>query len=314
MFESCEELTSRLSATGYFIDPVMTKVVYLAAKMQKPLLLEGPAGSGKTQLAVSVAKAAGTHIERLQCYRGVTEDQAIGRFDEGLQRLYMEFARGEHADWQSVQASLKGRDFFRAGPLMRALECERPCVLLIDELDKVDEGFDAQAFKRACSCFGLGRYLYRFGETRVRLKSCGEPVAIPTLPEWALPPGMTMAQANGLAGDTRGPVDQRLTAEIEGFRATLGKPIYAEILRRAGHSADARTIPNAERQKQTVEWMQAAARGFERLRHLAEMAGDAQFFAATERFKIASVTELPSLAALKQLVEELESLANQQVA
>jgi MoxR-like ATPase len=71
----------------------MIKVVYLAARMQKPLLLEGPAGSGKTQLAVSVAKAAGTHIERLQCYRGVTEDQAIGKFDEGLQRLYMEFAR-----------------------------------------------------------------------------------------------------------------------------------------------------------------------------------------------------------------------------
>jgi len=143
MFGSTEELSGKLAATGYFIDPVMIKVVYLAARMQKPLLLEGPAGSGKTQLAVSVAKAAGTHIERLQCYRGVTEDQAIGRFDEGLQRLYMEFARGEHADWQSVQASLKGRDFFRAGPLMRALECERPCVLLIDELDKVDEGFEA---------------------------------------------------------------------------------------------------------------------------------------------------------------------------
>jgi hypothetical protein len=123
-----------------------------------------------------------------------------------------------------------------------------------------------------------------------------------------------MAQANGLAGDTRGPVDQRLTAEIEGFRGTLGKPIYAEILRRAGHSADARTIPNAERQKQTVEWMQAATRGFERLRQLAEMVSDAQFFAVAERFKIASVTELPSLVALKQLVEELESLANRQVA
>ena len=143
MFDSIVELTAKLTATGYFIDPVMIKVVFLAAKMQKPFLLEGPAGSGKTQLALSVAKAAGTHIERLQCYRGVTEDQAIGRFDEGLQRLYMEFARGEHADWQSVQASLKGRDFFRAGPLMRALECERPCVLLIDELDKVDEGFEA---------------------------------------------------------------------------------------------------------------------------------------------------------------------------
>ena len=173
---------------------------------------------------------------------------------------------------------------------------------------------DAQAFKRACSCFGLGRYLYRFGETRVRLNARGEPMAIPTLPEWALPPGMTLAQANGVAGDTRGPVDQRLTAEIEGFRATLGEPIFAEILRRAGHSADARTIPNAERQKQTIEKMQAAARGFERLRQLAEMAGEAQFFAAAERFKIASVTELPSLAALKQLVDELESVASQQVA
>ena len=173
---------------------------------------------------------------------------------------------------------------------------------------------DAQAFKRACSCFGLGRYLYRFGGTRVRLNSRGEPVTIPTLPEWALPPGMTMAQSNALAGDTRGPVDQRLTAEIERFRGTLGLPIYAEILRRAGHSANARTIPNAERQKQTIEKMQAAARGFERLRQLAELAGEAQFFAVAERFKIASVPELPSLAALKQLVEELESVTNQQVA
>jgi MoxR-like ATPase len=145
MFNSLDDLSVRLTATGYFIDPVMIKVVYLAAKMQKPLLLEGPAGSGKTQLAVSVAQAAGTHIERLQCYRGVTEDKAIGRFDESLQRLYMEFSKGngESGSWRELQANLKGRDFFRPGPLMRALECEKPCVLLIDELDKVDEGFEA---------------------------------------------------------------------------------------------------------------------------------------------------------------------------
>ena len=143
MFDSINDLGIKLAATGYFIDPVMTQVVFLAAKLQKPLLLEGPAGSGKTQLAVSVAAAAGTHIERLQCYRGVTEDKAIGRFDEGLQRLYMEFSKGQHENWQSVQANLKGRDFFRPGPLMRALECDRPCVLLIDELDKVDDGFEA---------------------------------------------------------------------------------------------------------------------------------------------------------------------------
>jgi MoxR-like ATPase len=143
VFESFEELSIKLAATGYFVDPIMTQVVFLAAKLQKPLLLEGPAGSGKTQLALSVAAAAGTHVERLQCYRGVSEDKAIGRFDESLQRLYMEFSKGQHENWQSVQASLKGRDFFRPGPLMRALECERPCVLLIDELDKVDDGFEA---------------------------------------------------------------------------------------------------------------------------------------------------------------------------
>jgi len=145
MFESFDDLMERLKATGYFIDPVTTRIVYLAAKLQKPLLLEGPAGSGKTQLAVSVAQAAGTHIERLQCYRGVTEEKAIGRFDESLQRLYMEFSKGngESGSWRDLQANLKGRDFFRPGPLMRALECEKPCVLLIDELDKVDEGFEA---------------------------------------------------------------------------------------------------------------------------------------------------------------------------
>jgi MoxR-like ATPase len=145
MFNSLDDLSVRLTATGYFIDPVMVKVVYLAAKLQKPLLLEGPAGSGKTQLAVSVAQAAETHIERLQCYRGVTEDKAIGRFDESLQRLYMEYSKGngESGSWRELQANLKGRDFFRPGPLMRALECEKPCVLLIDELDKVDEGFEA---------------------------------------------------------------------------------------------------------------------------------------------------------------------------
>jgi len=143
MFNSLADLSTKLTATGYFIDPVMTQVVFLAGKLQKPLLLEGPAGSGKTQLALSVAAAAGTHVERLQCYRGVTEAQAIGSFDAGLQRIYMEFSKGHPEDWKSVQSSLIGRDFFRPGPLMRALECERPCVLLIDELDKVDEGFEA---------------------------------------------------------------------------------------------------------------------------------------------------------------------------
>ncbi len=103
MFGSLEELSAKLAATGYFIDPVMTQVVFLAAKLQKPLLLEGPAGSGKTQLALSVAAAGGTHVERLQCYRGVSEDKAIGRFDESLQRLYMEFSKGPLLPGQGLE-------------------------------------------------------------------------------------------------------------------------------------------------------------------------------------------------------------------
>ena len=148
----------------------------------------------------------------------------------------------------------------------------------------------------------------------MHLDQRGEPVAIPVLPAWALPPGVTMAPANGQAVDARGPVDHKLTAEIEGFRNTLGEHIYAEILRRAGHSRDARTIPNAERQKNVVEWMQATTRGFDRLHALSEMAGDAQFTAILRNLNIASARHLPSLSALKQLVADLEAISDQQVA
>src|SRR5665213_4126489 len=72
---------------------------------------------------------------------------------------------------------------------------------------------DAQAFKRACSCFGLGRYLYSFGEAWVQLNQHGQAVALPALPEWALPPGVTVVPANGPAVHVHGPVDHRLTAE-----------------------------------------------------------------------------------------------------
>src|SRR5208282_3920929 len=154
---------------------------------------------------------------------------------------------------------------------------------------------DAQAFKRACSCFGLGRYLYSFGETWVQLNQRGEPVALPVLPAWALPPGVTVQPISDPAVDVRGPVDHRLTAEIEGFRGVLGTDIYEEILRRAGHTRDARTIPNAERQKTVVDWMQAAARGFERIHGLVEVAGDARLIAALDRLEVATTTCLPSL-------------------
>jgi MoxR-like ATPase len=144
VFPSMEDLSERLRATGYIADPVATTTVYLAAELHKPVLLEGPAGSGKTQLAYAVAEAAGTAVERLQCYEGVNEEKAIGKFDEALQRLCVELkSKSGGMDWESLQAELHGQQFFSAGPLLRALQCEKPCVLLIDELDKVDHAFEA---------------------------------------------------------------------------------------------------------------------------------------------------------------------------
>ena len=144
MFSSLQDVEAGLRAAGYIADSIAATTVYLAAKLQKPLLLEGPAGSGKTQLAYAVAEAANTTVERLQCYEGINEEKAIGKFDEALQRLCVELkARSPSVDWDALQTELHGRQLFSAGPLLRALQCEKPCVLLIDELDKVDHAFEA---------------------------------------------------------------------------------------------------------------------------------------------------------------------------
>ena len=144
MFSSLEEVSEGLRGAGYIADSVAATTVYLAAELHKPLLLEGPAGSGKTQLAYAVAKAADTIVERLQCYEGINEEKAIGKFDESLQRLCVELkAKTANFDWESLRTELHSQQFFSAGPLLRALQCEKPCVLLIDELDKVDQAFEA---------------------------------------------------------------------------------------------------------------------------------------------------------------------------
>jgi len=144
VFSSPKQVAEALRATGYIADPTAATTVYLSAELHKPLLLEGPAGSGKTQLAYAVADAADTSVELPQCYEGINEEKAIGKFDEPLQKLCVELrARSSGVDWELLQTELHGQQFFSAGPLLRALQCLKPCVLLIDELDKVDHAFEA---------------------------------------------------------------------------------------------------------------------------------------------------------------------------
>jgi len=145
VFSSSDELAEKLRAARYIIDPVTLEVVYLAARMRKPLLVEGPPGCGKTELAYALAAAADTVVERLQCYVGITEEKVIGKFDEALQNLFLETQAGNlNQTWNEIRDHLHTLNFFAEGPLLRALRYEgRPCVLLVDELDKVDHNVEA---------------------------------------------------------------------------------------------------------------------------------------------------------------------------
>ena len=133
MFSSPSELADKLRAARYIIDPVTLEVVYFAARMHKPLLVEGPPGCGKTELAYAVAATANTVVERLQCYVGITEEKVIGRFDEALQKLFLE-TQGSNLrqEWNEIRNRLHTLDFFAEGPLLRALRYEhQPCVLRV---------------------------------------------------------------------------------------------------------------------------------------------------------------------------------------
>ena len=144
MFSSPKDFADKLLAARYVIDPTVLSVIYLAAEMRRPLLIEGPPGCGKTELAYAVARAAETLVERLQCYVGINEDKAIGKFDEALQKLFLEVGTDGNRDWEALRQELHGLEFFTKGPLLRALLYEnKPCVLLVDEIDKVDQGFEA---------------------------------------------------------------------------------------------------------------------------------------------------------------------------
>jgi MoxR-like ATPase len=144
VFESPAQAHQALTDVGYITDEVTATTVYLAGKLHKPLLLEGPAGSGKTELSYAVTRAAQTSIERLQCFEGLAARHAIGEFDESLQRLYLETAtRVERPDWKALAREITTLDFFIPGPVLKSILAKRRCVLLVDELDKVDHAIEA---------------------------------------------------------------------------------------------------------------------------------------------------------------------------
>ena len=168
---------------------------------------------------------------------------------------------------------------------------------------------EAQAFKRASSCFGLGRYLYNFVEMWVPLNEQRQPMTLPQLPKWALPKalgGGGRAHPPRPVAAQRGPIDQKATARIEGFRRILGNEIYREVLWRAADADKAEGIPNAQLQQNVIEAMERVARGIRRANSVAEQIGETPFIAVLDRLQISSMTDIPRLETLKALVAELE--------
>ncbi|RSL18816.1 MoxR-like ATPase [Edaphobacter aggregans] len=145
MYASPDETLVALEREGYFTDLKTATTVYLAGRLHRPVLLEGPAGAGKTELAASVARSYRVPLLRLQCYQGINEEKAIGQYDKSLQELYVLLtSKSDRApDWTEIKREVTSRAYFIAGPLLEAIEQNQRCVLLIDEIDKVDYAFEA---------------------------------------------------------------------------------------------------------------------------------------------------------------------------
>ena len=141
---SASDMADRLGATGYLADEALATVVYLAWKMQRPLLLEGEPGTGKTALAEAIAAGLDLPLVRLQCYEGIDASQALYDWDFPRQILHLRAleAGGEVVDVEKAESSLFDERFLLARPVLRALR-EAPAVLLVDEVDRADDEFEA---------------------------------------------------------------------------------------------------------------------------------------------------------------------------
>jgi MoxR-like ATPase len=135
-FDSIDDVKAKLAAVGYLASDAIATTVFLASELGKPLLVEGPAGVGKTALSSAVAKACGAELIRLQCYEGVDEARALYEWNHAKQLLRITAGHGE--TWDEARDDIFSEEFLLARPLLTAIRSEDPTVLLIDETDKAD--------------------------------------------------------------------------------------------------------------------------------------------------------------------------------
>jgi MoxR-like ATPase len=140
--DSVADVTTGLRAAGYLPGESTALVSFLATKLGKPVLVEGPAGVGKTELAKALATYLGRELVRLQCYEGLDEAKALYEWNYRKQLLRIQ-AEATGTGWEAVQEDIFGEEFLLARPLMTAIASESPVVLLIDEIDKTDQEFEA---------------------------------------------------------------------------------------------------------------------------------------------------------------------------
>lgn len=137
-FESVAAVNDALAKVDYLADEGIAGIVYLADRLGKPVLVEGPAGTGKTQLAKSVAEMTGARLIRLQCYEGLDESKALYEWNYKKQLLRIQAERNDGSTWEDVETDIFSDDFLLTRPLLEAIRAEDPVVLLIDEVDRVE--------------------------------------------------------------------------------------------------------------------------------------------------------------------------------
>jgi len=140
-FAGLEDTSSRLESAGYLPDRAITTVTFLADRLGKPVLVEGPAGVGKTELAKAIASARGAQLVRLQCYEGLDEAKALYEWNYKKQLLRIQ-ADSDRA-WEDTKDDIFGPEYLLTRPLLQAITDDIETVLLIDEVDKVDFEFEA---------------------------------------------------------------------------------------------------------------------------------------------------------------------------